>query len=302
MKNKVYLVLFFLFSFFHFVSAQQEFAPIGASWHYPETYFWSGNIGVVNWTSIGDTIIDNKSCRIIYKDNWTCYSDEGNHFFHQSNDSIFYYNQTLETFSPYFIFNAEVGDSWVFQVNGSVAFSDSMKCEVDSISYYPIQSGDSIRIQHVTITDLTIGSGEPFHQTKLIENIGFELAFIPFTLITLCDADYDGDIRCYEDPNIGLINFSNVDCNFTPTIDLNISDIEIYPNPTSDFLFVKSRESLISKIEIINLQGNIVAVNESIFPENKNIEIKTDDLSSGIYFLSIKHNNTFTIKKIIVQK
>ncbi len=283
------------------ISAQQEFAPIGATWNYQETYFFSGNIGLVTFTSVGDTIINNKPCRIIYKDNPTCYIHDENLYFHQSNDSIFYYHPVLDIFTPCFIFNAEVGDSWVYQEHSLAGNSDSLRCQVDSISYYPIANNDSLKIQHVSIIELTIGHIGITYQTRLIENIGFEKGFIPFTLLSLCDADYEGNIKCYDDSNIGLVNFLNESCNSTPTIDLDISNIDIYPNPASNFLFINPNETQISKIEIINAQGNIVAIHDSSFSKNQNIEIKIDNFSAGIYFLKIKHNNAFTIKKFVVQ-
>ena len=293
MKKIIYL----LFCLASFSMAAQDFAPAGAKWYFPETYFTSGDIGLITFTGVGDTIIDNKSCRIVYKDHGTCYSNGGNHYFYQSNDSVFYYNQDLEIFSLHYVFDAEVGDSWTISGASDGLYGDTIFCTVDSISYFEITPSDSLKIQHVTLQS---EDSEFLYSTRLIEKIGFERGLLTIPIFSICDGDFDGDIRCYEDDEIGLISFSNVACDYTPTVNHFYKKIEIYPNPSNDLFFIKPNDHPISSIQLIDFQGVTVFQKEKTINKNESFEVNTAHLASGIYFLKINHNNIFTIKKIIV--
>lgn len=73
-------------------------------------------------------------------------------------------------------------------------------------------------------------------------------------------------------------------------------DYEIYPNPFKDYLIVETKNSnLISKIEIISLQGQLVYSRTGI--ETDKFRISSLNLSSGIYTLRvISKQNTYTCK------
>ena len=80
--------------------------------------------------------------------------------------------------------------------------------------------------------------------------------------------------------------------------DLSISDITMYPNPTSDRLYVTLNNSLGATISIIDFQGR--KVKEYNLSANQNeIVIDTEDLSEGTYMLMVKDSQTQITKKII---
>lgn len=80
------------------------------------------------------------------------------------------------------------------------------------------------------------------------------------------------------------------------TPDIENNSIVIYPNPTSDYLFVNAND--IQKIRIYNSCGQLVIENNI----NKNsARIDLSNLKSGIYFISIIRQNTTTNSKIIVE-
>ena len=73
------------------------------------------------------------------------------------------------------------------------------------------------------------------------------------------------------------------------------SDILIFPNPTSNEFFVKTKNaSKNNRIEVVNLLGEIVYTNEF----NQELIVNSSDWKNGIYV--IKVSNTFT--KIIIAK
>ena len=71
--------------------------------------------------------------------------------------------------------------------------------------------------------------------------------------------------------------------------------IDLYPNPASDILFLKSKEN-IKYISISDITG------KTIFYEllnSRNPEIKVSNLQNGLYFINIKTNNSILTKKFI---
>jgi hypothetical protein len=75
---------------------------------------------------------------------------------------------------------------------------------------------------------------------------------------------------------------------------LNDSTFEVFPNPCSDFLLVKSTGE-ISNIKIINQLGQLVSEFES--PLDNEYQINTSSLEPGLYFLKIGRQSTVFLKK-----
>jgi len=76
---------------------------------------------------------------------------------------------------------------------------------------------------------------------------------------------------------------NNLTCN-SATISNNTNYlVELYPNPTNDFLNVKAN-TLFSIIEIYNSQGRII---DKIYTETKEKNISISEFSNGIYFIKI---------------
>lgn len=70
----------------------------------------------------------------------------------------------------------------------------------------------------------------------------------------------------------------------------------IYPNPVTDLLFIDVSESVITEFEVVitDLQGSVV------FNHSGNIhELDLSSLQKGMYFISIKSQESVTTKKII---
>jgi len=76
----------------------------------------------------------------------------------------------------------------------------------------------------------------------------------------------------------------------------DIENIHIYPNPTNDYVYVKGAN--IKEIKIFNMLGMVVA-EEQLSSEGK-INIK--NLSSGVYIVQIKTDNSIIINRKIVKQ
>ncbi len=76
--------------------------------------------------------------------------------------------------------------------------------------------------------------------------------------------------------------------------------INIYPNPSNSHIIITFSELEVSKIEILDISGKLVALKEDVVSGNP---IGVSNLSNGIYFMRIYNaNSLLTTKKIIVKQ
>lgn len=80
------------------------------------------------------------------------------------------------------------------------------------------------------------------------------------------------------------------------TTKFELHKIEVYPNPTSSFIHLKSGNSLITKIELLNSLGQSIKIIESQFDT-----IDITDLSDGLYIMKID-SKLGTLTKRIIKK
>jgi len=92
-------------------------------------------------------------------------------------------------------------------------------------------------------------------------------------------------------PPFGSIVFKNFKLN---TLNLDLNPIVVYIDPTTAMIHIKSQNTVITKIEVINSNG------QNSKTVNNNFEtINSTDLSSGIYILKIYTEFGVVNKKIL---
>ena len=96
------------------------------------------------------------------------------------------------------------------------------------------------------------------------------------------------------DPNAsGLSGVTSFDFETLSTPDKEVFDFSIYPNPTTDVLYINQVRD-ITKLEIININGQL------IFTQNKSLgNINVSQLQNGVYFLKVHTENGIATKKFI---
>lgn len=78
--------------------------------------------------------------------------------------------------------------------------------------------------------------------------------------------------------------------------EFNLSEINVYPNPTENQLNINFSKGIIKDLSINDINGRTV---KNIMVDNSQIVLDINDLNSGIYFLNINTDNGNLIKKII---
>ena len=73
--------------------------------------------------------------------------------------------------------------------------------------------------------------------------------------------------------------------------------IELFPNPASDFITLRSIDD-IGNIQILNEVGQII-VNDNFFASIAQLDIQY--LPSGMYYIKYKYNDCIAYKKFIKQ-
>jgi len=89
--------------------------------------------------------------------------------------------------------------------------------------------------------------------------------------------------------------FDNIELEYINEIlESEKSNLEIYPNPTSDFIYIKNIEK--KNIKIYDISGRIL---DEIFVENQKIDFS--NFKAGIYFISVETENGIKTQKIIIE-
>ena len=76
-------------------------------------------------------------------------------------------------------------------------------------------------------------------------------------------------------------------------------DVVAYPNPTTDYIFVKRNSSEEGEIRLYDLMGRNV---KTVKTSNVQTSIDVQDLIPGYYTLTINENNQQTSLKVLVAR
>ncbi len=77
-----------------------------------------------------------------------------------------------------------------------------------------------------------------------------------------------------------------------------IEELKISPNPSSDFWTISSESEPIVKVEIFNLQGQLIRFTEQ---NMHTVNINSSNLSAGIYLAKISTHSASSMKKLLKQ-
>lgn len=285
------LTLFFTSTLF-----SQNFGLVGVEWYHSissDQTACAPHCGYIHSKSMKDTLIQGKTC---YKIVHTTYNDDGDTLY---SDPLFVYNQADTTFAYSFnrlrflkllIFNANQGDTITldyppiyFTLPGPMVDS-TYRLVIDTVVQKSI---DGVPLKEYQTTGL-----DGFHfycaNESFMDRIGGldwlhpRGAIIPET---------DGAIRCYRDAQIDT-SFTNNACDFlwiTAVSELeSISNIKLYPNPSSNNLVIENVGQQKSNVtaELRSVTGELVFTQK--VSEFQKTTINTNKIPVGVYFVVVK--------------
>lgn len=289
------------------LSFAQEFAPIGAEWHYTEGFAFSGDINYLTIKSIKDTTINGKQSRRLDCKR-LCWNPSGRQYIHYTNDSLYYYYPVLDTFQLIAAFNAQPDDSWNILIKDWDESVDTVTVRVDSINSIAINE-KPLRQLFVTYY---LKNHDPNgaviqnydYNSRIIEKIGdvHYLFNFPVNAGLMCDDNYSEGLRCYEDAELGLYSTGIADsCTYTYTwtgIESStvLKKITVFPNPTNGLLVINGSTGKEITAQIKDLTGN------TIFSKNLNANNTIDltGLPKGLYILGLYiHDKAIGFAKLL---
>ena len=280
----------------------QNFAPIGATWHYQSTEM--GDTSFVKIESVGDTTILGHLCQTINlpETGWL----SGTVFVYSTVDSVFLYNHFLTSFQLLYAFNAQVSDSWSFTRKSSGQSEiDTVRITVNSIFSQTI-NGNTLRSLDVTYESIPVinwPSSTWVYNSTIVEHIGDMNYLFHFQhYIGMIDGGpYPKGLRCYSDNTFGFYDTGLSDsCEHEATYvgiqKIETSSISIWPNPVQKELHVSASLN-IDEIQIFDITGKL------IFNLNKNQRMEAlidmSEFDNGIYFVQVTTSKGIEMKKIL---
>lgn len=273
-----------------------EWFPVGATW----SCIYSDLVGfgpTFKYICEKDTIIEGRSTKKITNES----NPNAKYYLYQKNDSIYIYLD--QTFLEYYNFSKQVGDSMnsVFLVDRDFQI---MKVRIDSIGIFNI-SGESLRFMLVSNSSrgkLTIV--EKLGYIKL--NVNFPNQYEKYWYSNFENSDLTPagiNLLCYSDKNTNIRFVNNEDrCSGEYLVSRQNYDwkgecTKLYQK--NNQLFILSEKKVIY-IKLIDTKGKAILSKSNIGQFESSINL--EDISNGVYYLSIGYKNSNEYKKINISK
>lgn len=276
----------------------QNFAPVGAKWHFTEfwAFSWPGEESYIMIEAVSDTVISGYLCTKLVLGGYYCGGYDGNPTYVFEEDSVAYFiNTVTDSAEILYDLSADPGDSWKVEYPSEWCPDgiDSILVTVDSTGHENI-NGFDLKVLYVTYTQLNeeMCGWAWDYQSKVVERIGdFNFLFNYYTCCVICDANYPGGLRCYEDQVIGHYETGIADsCDHRLMVGLDENKtgpdcILVYPNPAGDLLFIQDHRDLTSHLTYELYSSTGLAVLQGSFL--KTSQLMLNEILPGIYFLKI---------------
>ncbi len=312
--NKLFLLI--IFSLLMLAQSQaQNFAPVGAKWHYSIGNLDFNGVKCAVLTVKEDTLINNITASVIEVkliDNPGIEKVISHEYIARQNDSVMYYNPNYNKFFLLYNFSAKAGDTVDVHKELSRVTPGFLvpKLANDSITFsYRILSTDSVMINGTWKKKQTIfGVNDSYYSMETYKTDSFRViidGLYSFTylfgraaLITMETTECM--LRCYND---STYNFKyakwNKPCDYansyTGLSEKNIyNQLAVYPNPiTNEMHITIGNHDKPITFTMYNSVGQIVKT----FSGGSGI-YSVDELPTGVYFLKFA-TSTLTQHKMI---
>lgn len=278
----------------------QDFAPLGATWHYDYNNF--ATVGYVEINSISDTIVNGVECRKLEKtmEIYNYISEDyftynlGFEIISSDADNVYMYQNGV--FYTLYDFSAEVNDTWEIPMT-----YDSEECDTTGVIRV-IATGDTI----INAEPLRYIIIEPTEESEwyllgmIIEKIGAVEYYLFPEQTCMIDFFEGGSFRCYQD-DIFDIEVGTKPCTFIIT-DVNSlehsENLQTFPSPAHDIVHFQSPNNQnIYNIKIYNISGTMIYEHS---PQQSEFQWNCQNQHSGIYFYHIIMDGKTNRGKMII--
>ena len=306
MKKQIILCSCFLLFFNTFLQAQQEFAPIGAKWHYgsqtvDNPFCWTGIINegtyYEKWEVIEAVTFDGEIFNKIEIENphLDYQGEQGNLFYVKENNGIVSYYHEGNGYLL-FDFNKNAGETWTITIPAFYIFDATeditATIKVDSTGVEMIDN-EVLKSLYVSVESSTY-SGLQF-ASKITEKIGAEKHFLPFSSSYSESCTFFTDLRCYEDVENSW-QFDTVECDYTLITSIDEVPKEQFIKKIDDKLYLDFADEKNMQLQIYNLSGHLVKQEQLVFPKHI---VDIQSLERGAYITYIYNNQNIYIFKFI---
>jgi hypothetical protein len=207
-------------------------------------------------------------------------------FNYEFTDSITFPSGKVYTFKPFVKLNND-GDA----SNDTLLYDNTV-----NISAPVVNLGVNDTVYFTTTYEITVeGSYESY-----VWSTGAETSTIVVSETGTYSVTVTDDIGCEASGQIHCINRT------TGIDDLIYGDgytIAYYPNPVSDRLKVEIKNQFAKdvKIDLINIQGQILYINQYSRIQNTIEEIDISQFAKGVYYIRFSIEDAFYVRKLIIQ-
>ncbi len=300
-----------------FIFDNAPWCPSGATWIY-KSFSPTSNL-FYKFSYEKDTLINTQNAKKIVVNSIQYFGAVPNQgrienyagveFLRESNDSIFWYDFTAQTFKFIYAFNLQLGNSVPIENSRALCVGNANYPSKDTL-YVTSLYVDTFGLRIFNVADF---SSNKFVLGSVVSKIGSLSNPFPEINRMECNTSqaeygsfYEG-LVCYSDSIRGSVQFSsisNADCFSISTKVENLSTANygysIFPNPSTDIVtIIQSEENLLKQISIYSIDGRIV---KSENPSLKNPIIEVGNLESGVYILKILNSkNSLSSIKFVKQ-
>lgn len=283
----------------------QNFAPVGATWHYTQNIY-------SNFTekqffkieSIQDSVFAGKNCTLLEKnEEFYCEERPLQVLVYEEDSVVYFWDEGFNEFQVLYDLKKNVSEFWYVKVKASDQSTDTITVTVTG-TYQRTINAMSLEGLDINYFANYRSLGTTFSwDSKILERIGdttFLFNFHP-EQVMYCDDNFSGGLRCYEDDVIGF--YSNNSAPACEYQNVGLEDEEltgvfsIYPNPSNGEFKIINTDLLELKYFLYNSAGQKIAEGES---NTKEFQFDRK-IESGIYLLNVYHNSGQLTRKIVVE-
>ena len=283
----------------------QYFAPVGAKWHYTETFAFTGDISYLMIESVKDTVFKGNNCRILESNHGLiCTFNHLRNYVYDEDSIVYFYVPETDTFQILYNLKAQKDSSWVVVFTTEETTKPDTICVlVDSVEIATI-NGHYLKKLYVTYQSMNAGWEQFRYNGEIVDRIG-DIGYL-FNLNSLsgimCDGNFSTGLRCYQDSVLGFYSTGIADsCTYTfnwTGISENNSfpDMEISPNPGYGLYNIKIKNESDYTVTVYDLYGKLLLARR-MRPDAK---LDLTNLPSGVYCIkACRDKKVLGIRKII---